>query len=93
LNIFLGSFPNSRRQIEPELLRILMQNWRLDDLLSAQPDNMRLIEGLKLIRQRATTGSLASYDEYEFSELVRFRHIYNLKIEDTITGVEFLLVR
>jgi hypothetical protein len=90
LNIFLGSFPNSRRQIEPELLRILMQNWRLDDLLSAQPENMRLIEGLKLIRQRATTGSLASYDEYEFSELVRFRHIYNLKIEDTITGAEFL---
>jgi hypothetical protein len=90
LNVFLGSFPNSRRQIEPELLRIIMQNWRLDDLLSAQMDNTKLAEGLKLIRPRATTGSLASYDEFEFSELVRFRKIYNLEVDNTITGSEFL---
>jgi hypothetical protein len=84
----LGSFPNSRRQIEPELLRIIMQNCRLDDLLSAQSDNMKLIDGLKLIQQCATTGSLASYDEFEFAELVRFRQIYHLEAEDTITGIE-----
>ena len=88
--VFLDSFPNSRRQIEPELLRIIMQNWRLDDLLSAQTNNMKLAEGLKLLRPRATTGSLASYDEFKFSELVRFRKIYSLKIDETITGSESL---
>ena len=65
-----------------------MQNCRLDDLLSAQSDNMKLIDGLKLIKQRAITGSLASYDEFEFAELVRFRQIYHLEAKDTITGIE-----
>lgn len=67
-----------------------MQNWRLDDLLSTQFDNNKLVEGLKLIQQRATTGSLASYDEFEFSELARFRQIYHLEVENTITGAESL---
>jgi len=84
----LGSLPNSRRQIEPELLRIIMQNWRLDDLLSAQSHNTKLTEGLKLIQPRATSGSLAAYDKFEFAELSRFRQIYHFEIEDTITGVE-----
>lgn len=86
----LGSLPNSRRQIEPELLRIIMQNWRLDDLLSAQSHNTKLAEGLKLIQPRATTGSLAAYDNFEFAELSKFRQTYHFKIEDTITGVEIL---
>jgi hypothetical protein len=47
-----------------------MQTWRLDDLLSAQLNNTKLVEGLKLIQPRATAGSLASYDDFEFAELV-----------------------
>jgi hypothetical protein len=86
--VSLGSFPNSRRQIEPELLRIIMQNWRIDDLLSAQSNNIKLIKGLKLIQPRATSGSLASCDNFEFDELVRFREIYCLEVENTITGAE-----
>ena len=85
----LGSFPNSRRQIEPELLRIIMQNWRLDDLLSVQSHDTKLNEGLKLLQPRPTSGSLAAYDNFEFAELSRFREIYRLEIEDTITGTEF----
>ena len=65
-----------------------MQNWRLDDLLSAQLNNTNLAEGLKLIKQRATSGSLASYDKFKFAELIRFRQIYNLEVEDTITSAE-----
>ncbi len=65
-----------------------MQNWRLNDLLSAQSHNTKLAEGLKLIQPRATSGSLAAYDNFEFAELSRFRQIYHFEIEETITGVE-----
>ena len=65
-----------------------MQNWRLDDILSSQSNNTRLVEGLKLLKQRATLGSLASSDDLEFAELCQFRQIYRLEIEDTITGTE-----
>ncbi|PKK69219.1 hypothetical protein RhiirC2_781277 [Rhizophagus irregularis] len=51
MNGLLGSFPNSHRQIEPELLRIIMQNWRLDDLISNQLNNSKLVEELKLKEQ------------------------------------------
>ena len=87
-NNFLGSFPNSRRQIEPELLRIIMHNWRLDDLLSKQLDNSKLTEALKLVQSRITLGSLAAYDNFEFDELYWFRQIYRLETEDTITDTE-----
>ena len=62
-----------------------MQNWRLDDILSSQSNNMRLVEGLKLLKQRATLGSLASSDDLEFAELCQFRQISRL---ETITGIE-----
>jgi len=65
-----------------------MQNWRLDDILSSQSNNTRLVEGLKLLKQRATLGSLASSDDLEFDELCQFRQIYLLEIENTITGIE-----
>ena len=67
-----------------------MQNWRLNDLLYARSNDMKLIEGLKLIQPRATSGSLAAYDEFESVELCRFRQIYILELECTITGAESL---
>ncbi|CAG8714430.1 5477_t:CDS:1, partial [Funneliformis mosseae] len=36
----------------------------------------------------ATSESLASYDNFESDELVRFRQIYCLKVENTITDAE-----
>ena len=54
-----------------------MQNWRLDDLISAQSDNTKL-----------TTGTLAAYDGFDFAELYRFRQIFYYSIDATITGSE-----
>src|SRR4051794_20080370 len=65
-----------------------MQNCRLDNLLSSQTNNTILVEALKLIKHRATLGSLSSYDDFDFAELVRFRKIYRLEVEITITGAE-----
>src|SRR5215211_5876943 len=87
-NISIGSFPNSHRQIEPELLRIIMQHWRLDDLVSVQSNNIKLVEALKLIQPRATSGTLAAYDNFEFAELCRFRKIFFQEVDDTIIGNE-----
>jgi hypothetical protein len=67
-----------------------MQHWRLDDLVSAQSDNVKLIEALKLIQPRATSGSLAADDNFEFGELCRFRKIFTQEVDDTITGSESL---
>lgn len=86
--MLIGSFPNSQRQIEPELLRIIMQHWRLDDIVSAQSDNIKLAEALELIRPRKTSGSLAADDNFEFAELCRFRKIFFLDVDDTIVGNE-----
>src|SRR5207248_995768 len=49
---------------------------------------MRQVEGLKLLKQRVTLGSLASSDDLEFAELCQFRQISCLEIKDTITGIE-----
>jgi hypothetical protein len=65
-----------------------MQNWRLDNLVSNQLDNSKLIEGLNLIQSRPTVGSLAAYDEFESDELHRFLDIYHLNVDKTITGNE-----
>ncbi len=86
--LYLGSFPNSHRQIEPELLRIIMQNWRLDNILSHQLNNDKLFEGLKLLKPRSTTSTLAAYDELDYNELFRFRQIFCQEIDNTINGSE-----
>jgi hypothetical protein len=88
ITIPIGSFPNSHRQIEPELLRIIMQHWRIDGLVSSQLNNIKLVETLKLIQPLGTSGSLADYNNFEFSELWQFRKIFFQEIDDTIIGNE-----
>jgi hypothetical protein len=65
-----------------------MQNWRLDDLVSAQSNNIKLVEALKLIQPRATTGSLADYDNFESAQLYQFRKFFFQEVDDTIVGSE-----
>ncbi|UZO17247.1 uncharacterized protein OCT59_008608 [Rhizophagus irregularis] len=65
-----------------------MQNQKLDDLLSDQSDNLRLQEGLKLLRPRPSVGSLSAYDEFNFDEMHRFMRSFRLDVDETITGKE-----
>ncbi|GBC29401.2 hypothetical protein GLOIN_2v1775288 [Rhizophagus irregularis DAOM 181602=DAOM 197198] len=85
---FWCSFPNSNRQIEPELLRIIMQHWRLDNLVSVQSNNVKLVEALKLIQPRSTSGSLAAYDNFNYTELHQFRKVFFQEVDETIVGSE-----
>ena len=49
-----------------------MQHWRLGDLLSSQSNNIKLVKALKLIKLRETSGSLADYDNFNFTEFAKF---------------------
>ena len=69
LLFLVGSYPSSGRNIEPELLRIIQQNCRLDELIIAnQSDKL-----IRLVKPRPTAGSLAMYDGFNSSELHQFR--------------------
>src|SRR5581483_5810549 len=49
---------------------------------------MKLTKRLKLLQPWLTSGSLAAYDNFEFTKLSQFREIYRLEIENTITSTE-----
>jgi hypothetical protein len=65
-----------------------MQHWRLDDLVSAQSNDIKLVEALKLIQSRPTSGSLAAYDNFNYAELYQFRKVFFQEVDDTIVGSE-----
>ena len=68
-----------------------MQNWRLDALVSVQLNDIKLIEALKLIQPRATSRSLADYDNFKFTELYQFRKIFFQEVDDMIVGSKLFL--
>ncbi|CAG8724618.1 13912_t:CDS:2, partial [Funneliformis mosseae] len=69
----------------PELSRIILHNWRLNDLISYYLDNRILVECLKFIQPRMIVRSLTAYDNFKYIELAHFLQIYHLEIDDTIT--------
>ena len=75
LLFLIGSYPSSGRNIEPELLRIIQQNCRLDELIVANQSD-KLNEVLELVKSRPTAGSLAMYDGFDSSELHQFRQTF-----------------
>jgi len=83
----VGSYPSSGRNIEPELLRIIQQNCRLDELIIANQSD-ELNEVLGLVKSRPTAGSLAMYDGFDSSELHQFRQNFRIESDITITGSE-----
>ena len=75
LLFLVGFYPSSGRNIEPELLCIIQQNCRLDELIVVNQSN-KLNEVLELVKSRPTAGSLAMYDGFNFSELHQFRQTF-----------------
>ncbi|GET00117.1 hypothetical protein GLOIN_2v1786477 [Rhizophagus clarus] len=61
-----------------------MWNWRLDNLVSVQSNNVKLVETLKLIQPRSTSGSLAAYDNFNYTELYQFRKVFFQEVDETI---------
>jgi hypothetical protein len=64
----LGSFPNSNRQIEPELMRRLMNDNWIETIISSGIQT----KGLELLENRPTVGSLSENDQFSSDEMERF---------------------
>src|SRR5947207_6307230 len=65
--ILLGSLPSSHKQIEPEIIRRLMNDNHIREISSSVD-----IRGLNLLNSRTTVGSLSENDEYSYDEIERF---------------------
>src|SRR5215471_8040131 len=79
----LGSLPSSHRQIEPELMRRLMNDNQIRDI-----SGRIQTKGLNLLEGRSTVGSIAEDDEFSSDEMARFWSNPKNIQESTFTGRE-----
>ena len=80
----LGSLPNSHRKVEPELMRRLMNDNRIRDVISSGTRT----KGLELLKNQSTVGSLSENDQFSSDEMQRFwLNSRNIQ-ESTVTGCE-----
>lgn len=83
--ILLGSLPNSRRRIETELMRRLMAEAQINDIINSCPE----IRGLELFDNRPSVGSLSDTDdELPTDEMYRFLMNSVNILQSPITGCE-----
>ncbi|GET58963.1 hypothetical protein GLOIN_2v1786477 [Rhizophagus irregularis DAOM 181602=DAOM 197198] len=84
MNGILGSLPNSNRKIEPELMRRLMNDNRIRDIITSSVQ----MKGLELLENHPTVGSLSENDQFASDEMERFwLNSKNIQ-ESTVTGCE-----
>src|SRR2546429_6099199 len=82
--ILLGSLPNSYRQIEPELMRQLMAELHINDIISSGSE----VKGLELLNKRFSVGSLSDTDEFSTEKMHRFLMYSSNILDSLITGSE-----
>ncbi|CAB4403355.1 unnamed protein product [Rhizophagus irregularis] len=86
MNGILGSLPNSNRKIESELMRRLMFDKQIENIISSSGIE---VKGLELLNSQRTIGSLSVYtDEFLSDEMHRFwLNSQNIK-DSQISGKE-----
>ncbi|PKC54476.1 hypothetical protein RhiirA1_477253 [Rhizophagus irregularis] len=89
LNGYIGSYPNSNRQIEPELMKIILKNTLVDYYLTSRWSSGLFDESLCLLIPKKAVGSLALTEEREeLQHFLSMRH--NTSIFSKIYGTEKL---
>ncbi|GBC18472.2 hypothetical protein GLOIN_2v1775288 [Rhizophagus irregularis DAOM 181602=DAOM 197198] len=84
MNGILGSLPNSNRKIESELMRRLMFDKQIENIISSGIE----VKGLELLNSQHTIGSLSVTDEFSSDEMHRFwLNSQNIK-DSQISGKE-----
>ncbi|RHZ44077.1 hypothetical protein Glove_766g1 [Diversispora epigaea] len=84
MNGILGSLPNSHRQIEPELMRRLINDNRINEMIYTKNNS----KGLEILNTRQSVGSLSEMDQFGHDEMRRF-WMYSRTIQElTISGKE-----
>jgi len=86
----LGSFPNSHRNIEPELMRIMIQNRQLDDYTATIEIPNSIREALRLLNPWPSVGSLeiSETHEHDAQQLQDFLLMSSEVFNRRITGTE-----
>jgi hypothetical protein len=75
MNGILGSLPNSNRNIEPELIKRLLNDKQIDLIGSKNTT-----KGFELLNYRQSVGSLSEMDQFSTNELYRFlTNTYNIQ--------------
>ncbi|GBB96427.1 hypothetical protein RclHR1_27500001 [Rhizophagus clarus] len=75
LNGYIGSYPNNNRQIEPELMKIVLRNILVDYHLTCRWSSGLLDESLCLFMPRKAVGSLAlTVEREELQHFLSMRH-------------------
>src|ERR1700722_5503911 len=82
----VGSYQNSKRNIEPELLKIINENSFLKYFLSNCDDEF-LRTSLDFIKPRKSTGSLAALDDFTSDEYQDFIRLALIE-DESATGTE-----
>ena len=88
---YIGSYKNSNRNIEPELLKIMNENSFLQYFLSNYDndlyDNDLLHTFFDIIKPKKSAGSLAALDEFESDEYENFIRLSHIE-DDSASGME-----
>ncbi|GBB97810.1 hypothetical protein RclHR1_30760001 [Rhizophagus clarus] len=86
INRILGSYKNSKRNIETELIKIMIKNSFLDYFLTNCDDNI-LNTTLDIIKPRKSAGSLAALDDFTSDEYQNFLRL-SLIEDESAYGTE-----
>jgi Transposase family tnp2 len=82
--LYLGSYPNSNRQIEPELMKIVLKNALVDYHLTCKWSSGILEESLSLLMPKKDVGSLAlTTEREELQHFLAMSHNMSTKIYGT----------
>ena len=79
----VGSYNNSKRNIEPEILRIMNENSFLQYYLSNYDEEI-LCTSLDIIKPKKSTGSLSVLDDFESDEYQNFIRLSRIEDESAI---------
>ncbi|CAG8808362.1 26148_t:CDS:2, partial [Dentiscutata erythropus] len=71
-------YKTSQRNIEPELLRIILMNNSLDEVVSNAKNNIRLSDSLTILKERVSGGSIDILDEFKTQNLLQFYNLRNV---------------
>ena len=85
----IGSYPTSNRQIEPELMKIVLRNSFVDYYLTHKWSSGLLDKALQLLIPKKMAGSLAVTNNFDHEELQHFISLRN-DTSNKIYGTEFI---
>ncbi|CAG8707104.1 16925_t:CDS:1, partial [Racocetra fulgida] len=72
----------------PELLRIILTNNSLDEVVSNAEKNVRLSDSLTILKGRISGGSIDISDEFETQDLLQFYKLRNIIDQGESFGYE-----